>query len=194
MIEGEWLSPTAECSTCCWASRSGRASAGGIIDAGATMARRRRAQRRYSDDERAAALAALAANGGNLSQTARQLGIPKATLRAWRDGAAHPEASENSTPKKAALAHRLEEVAHQILDGMTAERLLLSAPHQAMTALGIAVDKMQLLRGRATAITDQTHVHLEMSEEEVDARLAELRAQDDGADAPGAQGPAPGPS
>jgi hypothetical protein len=38
----------------------------------------------YSDGERIAALAILAANGGNISQTTRQTGIPRITLRKWQ--------------------------------------------------------------------------------------------------------------
>jgi hypothetical protein len=45
-----------------------------------------RPRRRYSDEDRAVALAALAANGNNLRRTARQLGIPRASLLAWRNG------------------------------------------------------------------------------------------------------------
>lgn len=39
----------------------------------------------YSDVQRIDALARLAANDGNLARTAREMGIPRATLRDWRD-------------------------------------------------------------------------------------------------------------
>jgi hypothetical protein len=48
----------------------------------------------------AEALAALAANGGNIARTARQLGIPVSTLKRWATGTAHPEANANALPKK----------------------------------------------------------------------------------------------
>ncbi len=53
-----------------------------------------------TDDERAEALAALAANGGDVGRTARQLGIPKTTLIGGAEGTRHPEAVGNATPKK----------------------------------------------------------------------------------------------
>lgn len=41
---------------------------------------------RYTERERADALTALYANGGNVTGTARQLGIPRATLDLWAGG------------------------------------------------------------------------------------------------------------
>lgn len=38
----------------------------------------------YTEGQRVTALAALAANGGNISKTARQTGIPRITLRKWQ--------------------------------------------------------------------------------------------------------------
>src|SRR5436190_21494765 len=40
-------------------------------------------KRAYSDDDRLFALRALEANGGNVSRTARELGLPLATLHQW---------------------------------------------------------------------------------------------------------------
>ena len=39
----------------------------------------------YTDQQVAAALAALDLNAGNVKRTAREIGIPHATLRLWRD-------------------------------------------------------------------------------------------------------------
>ena len=44
-------------------------------------------RKEYSDEEKVRALAALAAGGGDVSRTARQLGIPRRTLRDWADAA-----------------------------------------------------------------------------------------------------------
>lgn len=121
------------------------------------MPRKQKRRRRYSDQDRQEALAALAANGGNLDRTARQLGIPRATLQAWRDGARHPEAAESAAPKKAALADRLEELAHKLLDAACEPgRLAGASLQQVATSLGIALDKMRLLRGQPTQIGEQT--------------------------------------
>jgi len=55
---------------------------------------------RYSDEERADALLALEANGGNLSRTARQMGIPRATLRLWAQGNVVPAVTDICQAKK----------------------------------------------------------------------------------------------
>ena len=144
------------------------------------MARKRK-QRRYSDQERAEALAALAANNGNLSHTARQLGIPRATLEAWAKQKRHAEAAENVAPEKEALADRLEILAGKLLDGVTEEKIAVSGPKELLTSLGIAVDKMQLLRGQPTSINDTTHRAdlSRLSDEELDTleRLAARAAE-----------------
>ena len=38
----------------------------------------------YTDEQRVVALAALAANGGNIAKTSREMGIPRITLRKWQ--------------------------------------------------------------------------------------------------------------
>src|SRR5215831_21263449 len=41
----------------------------------------------YSDEQRAQALAVLAACGGNVSEAARRVGVPRRTLQRWKDEA-----------------------------------------------------------------------------------------------------------
>ena len=45
--------------------------------------------RRFTESDKAAGLVALAANGGNVKRTARELNVNTATMRRWRDQAAH---------------------------------------------------------------------------------------------------------
>lgn len=116
------------------------------------MGDRRAKKRRYSDLERSSALAALTANGGNLDRTAKQVGIPTTTLYNWAKGVSHPEASSNGEQKRA-LADLLEEVARKILADLPG-KLPSSDMRGAATALGIVIDKMQLLRGKPTEIVD----------------------------------------
>lgn len=52
------------------------------------------ANREYAEEEKAQALAALAASGGEVSRTARQLGIPRRTLRGWAEAARARESGE----------------------------------------------------------------------------------------------------
>jgi transposase-like protein len=127
-----------------------------------------RLQRRYSDEERANALAALAANGGNFAKTARDLGIPRRTLQDWHKGTIHPEAAENSAPKKTALTEQFENLAYQMLEIAFAKAAELDAK-AATVAAATAVDKMLLLRGKPTSIYDTP-----ISDEERNQRLAAL--------------------
>jgi transposase len=112
-------------------------------------------RRRYTDEDRANALAALAANGGSIALTARQLNIPPQTLRQWARGARHPEATQMSDEKKLPLADAFEALSRQLLDGITPEKIKRTGVKDLATSAGIAVDKMQLLRGEPTEITDE---------------------------------------
>ena len=128
--------------------------------------------RRYSDEERATALAALVANGGNVARTARQLAIPAETLRKWSKGERHPESTQMGEQKKGPLADAIEAVANQLLGDLSDEAKRSQASLKDIaTAFGIAVDKMQLLRGRATSIQQHDLSHL--SDDELDRRIAE---------------------
>jgi transposase-like protein len=126
----------------------------------------------YSDQRRAEALAALDANGGNLSKTSRDTGIPRQTLQEWRDGRVPEGVPELRQEKKAALADRLEELAHTIVDALPG-KVADAGLQQAATSLAIAIDKMQLLRGEATAI----HGNRDLTEDERADRLAALLEQ-----------------
>lgn len=117
------------------------------------MAGTKRERRRYSDEERAAALAALAANGGNVGRTARELGIAETTVRHWATGDRHPEAAQMGERKKQDMATALEGVAWKLLRSLP--KKVAKAPlNQAATAMGIAIDKARLLRGEPTQIDE----------------------------------------
>jgi hypothetical protein len=124
----------------------------------------------YTDSARADALAALAANGGNFTRTAAQLGIPRRTLQHWAKGECAPQVRELAQQKKGPLADAFEELARELLGGMTPEKMAAATLQQLATAAGIAVDKMQLLRGQPTTIT-------EMTDEERDAQIRKLGAE-----------------
>jgi hypothetical protein len=111
-------------------------------------------KQRYSDEFRADALAALAANGGNLNKTALELRVPWKTLKNWASGARHPEASQMAQNKMGHLADTLERVAFLLAgDLQDAARRERANVTQVATALGIVVDKMQVLRGQPTDIS-----------------------------------------
>ena len=106
--------------------------------------------RGFTEDDKAAALAALAANAGNVSKTARDLGIPRTTLSRWSNGERITDGvTAKAHVKKSALADELESLA-RILVGAMPEKVADATLQQSATALGITVDKMQVLRGEST--------------------------------------------
>lgn len=131
------------------------------------------APRRYhdwSDEERAAALAALAANGGNVARTARQVGVPRTTLQKWAGGAVHPDVTKKGQEKRRDMAAALEAVAWQLLDALPA-KVLEASLAQTATALGIAVDKARLLRHEPTVIHGDEDG---LTEAQIDERIRDL--------------------
>ena len=132
------------------------------------------AKRSYSDEEKASALAALAANGGNVKLTSQQIGIPRTTLLKWAAGeGVHACVTDIGHGKKQGLADRLEDIAHRLLDAIPG-KVAQADLKQLSVSLGIAVDKMRLLREQPTSI--EAH---DLSDEEKLARLRQLaeRAQ-----------------
>jgi transposase-like protein len=136
-------------------------------------------RRRYTDNERAAALTALAANGGNVERTARELGIPRKTLAQWARGQRHPEAAQMSHEKKALLADIYEEIAYRSLGHITPAKLKKCDVLKLVKIAAIATDKMLLLRGQAPSSTpaatltdDERIARLRALEARVRARLA----------------------
>lgn len=144
-------------------------------------------RRRYSDEERAAALAELEANGGNVTWTARELGVPESTLRRWRDDPNMAAPAELRAQKKESLADMWEKVARQALaflgrafddyDRHELERELplqdvkLTMAPKLATVAGIATEKHQLLTGGPT----ERHEYREVPITEVEVPLPERR-------------------
>ncbi len=125
-------------------------------------------RRQYTDEERSNALAALAANGGNIKQTAAQLNIPRKTLENWSRGKLHPDVADNGHKKRGPMADALEEVAWKLIDAIPPK--IRKAPlNQTAVALGISIEKMRLLREQATAISGK-----EMTDEQRAARIEQL--------------------
>lgn len=110
-------------------------------------------RRQYSDAEKAGVLAALDANGGNVSKTARDTGVPRKTLAEWAAARLHPDVAELRQSKKTDLATQLEDIARR-LAGAIPEKMATANLQQTATSMGIAIDKMQLLRGQPTSIAD----------------------------------------
>jgi transposase-like protein len=109
---------------------------------------------KYSDDDKASALTLLAVNNGNVKRTARVLGIPRSTLKAWaHERGIHAGVAKLCHLKKESLADRLEEAARVLLDGaITPAKIEAASLRDTVFALAICVDKMLLLRGCPTKI------------------------------------------
>lgn len=121
-------------------------------------------RKRYSDREKAEALAIFDACG-TLTETARVTGIPTSTLNPWilAQRGVNPDISLLRQGKQldtVDLAAKFDRIAHlatshvisRLEDPKKANKVQI--PHL-MTAAGIATDKMQLLRGQPTSITEE---------------------------------------
>ena len=126
---------------------------------------------KYSEDDRAVALAALDAHEGNVLKAAAFCKIPRKTLEYWRDGGAvNKPVAELRQIKKGELADRLEALAQLLVDAAPS-KIAEASLQMVATSLGIAVDKMQLLRNKPTTITDDLSNY---SDTELDRRIAAI--------------------
>ena len=112
-------------------------------------------RRRYSDSDKAAALTVLDANEGNRNETAKHLDSPRTTLERWVEGRVSGDVPQLRQQTKKALANELEALAYKLIEAMP-ERLEGANLQQASVALGIVVEKMQLLRGDPTERFEHT--------------------------------------
>jgi transposase-like protein len=132
----------------------------------------KRAQRRYDAEFRAHALVLLKANNDNVFATAKQLDIPRLTLREWAKNGRGitPEVLAAQHTKETDMAKRYGEAASLYLTHAT-DPLTISATTglDAMKSSAIATDKQQLLLGNPTSISGSV-----MSEDERRLRVADL--------------------
>lgn len=119
----------------------------------ATLERRAVTYRDWPADKKAEAIAAYETNG-SLKQTARLLNIPAQTLRYWIESS--DRYRNDFRPQQTAdLVSKLEFNAHNLADSIAEHDLSIVPLAAKATALGIVIDKMQLLKGLPTSITEQ---------------------------------------
>lgn len=114
----------------------------------------KRKHNRYDDEFRANAVLMLEAAGypgkeGALTAVSRRLSVPARTLSRWFNKEQNPPPDRLVKIKKGELVEKLDDLAHMILDAMPGNVTEASLKEQA-TALGIVIDKKQLLSGRPT--------------------------------------------
>ncbi len=110
-------------------------------------------KRQYSDQDKATILAARDANGGNVSRSARETGVPRKTLEDWAKGrSVADDVAEIRQEKRLELAEKLDFIAHRLADNMTEEKMKSGSIVQIATSLGITIEKAQLLKGQPTSI------------------------------------------
>jgi len=116
------------------------------------------ARKRYDDKFRASAVVMLEAAGwpnekGALARVSRHLGVPSPTLSRWAREKNNPAPNEVVTEKKGDLVALLKAEAEAIFGDMPNARKDASYRDLAV-ALGIVLDKHQLLSGGPTGRTE----------------------------------------
>lgn len=141
---------------------------------------------RYTDEFRANSVIMLEMSGypeepGALMKTAKYLKIPHATLSRWYNGKRNPPPPEMVQVKKNEMIDLLKsEIVSAIREMVNARK---DADYKELaTAMGIMVDKMQLLEGEATSRTEIIDDRLtdEERSEQIATLLNAARARETG--------------
>lgn len=119
----------------------------------------------YTDDDRAAVLAHYETSK-SLRATAAAFDIPHQVVHLWsKKEAASPETRQE---KRRELSDVFEDIAYQASEQVR-NTMELAKPGEAATIAAIAVDKMRLLRGESTSISQSIS-----TPEERDKKLVEI--------------------
>ena len=108
--------------------------------------------RDYPAELKASVIQALQANGGNLVTTCNLFNIPRETVRYWWENS--ERFNEFRQLASANLADKLENIAHSYTDSLADHDKSEISAVDKIRIVASAVDKMQLLRGQPTSITE----------------------------------------
>lgn len=134
-----------------------------------------RTRRRYTDDDRATALAVLDSNNGNLTRTAREVGIAVSTLQRWIKDRSE-DLSDLRNQKRESLSELWEQVARAYIARALQDAVVDdTAAQSAVTVAAIATDKKQLLSGQPTEINRHEHNERATPDRAIDAAATALR-------------------
>lgn len=113
---------------------------------------------RYSDEFRTNALLLVEASGypekqGGITRTAKHIKVPESTLRSWWNGSRNPPPAEMRAEKRQDLADMLRNEIDGALGAMKGARD--GASYRDLgTVAGILIDKLQLITGKPTEISE----------------------------------------
>lgn len=112
----------------------------------------------YTEQQRADTLVALEANGGNILRTSEQTGVAQATIKTWLTESREQKtdlavaANELLPETREGFKTRLTSLRDKVLGHLEVNFEDLSA-RESVVALGILIDKVELLEGNATSRT-----------------------------------------
>lgn len=105
----------------------------------------------YSLERKAEILALVEANGGNVLQTAQEIGIHHSTIQYWQANQA--QFAKIQQGKRIELSSKLKLIAHQCAD-LLPDRLPNASVRDIVGAMAQSIEKSQLLDGLPTTITE----------------------------------------
>lgn len=125
-------------------------------------------------DEKKALALAMVQTGMNKHEVGRQLGITHGAICHWESGLrkTSDEVKEMKKNMTDEIADRLEQIAWDIASThMSVDKLESSSATALATTLGILIDKIKVLRGQATNITEVKITNVESSLQDKLARV-----------------------
>lgn len=115
------------------------------------LSRRSETYRDYPPELKASIITAIENNDGNVAATAKLFCLPEDTVRYWWKNS--ERFREIQSASSLSLADKLESIAHAQADSIAAHDLSIVTIADKAKVLSVSVDKMQLLRGQPTSIT-----------------------------------------
>jgi transposase-like protein len=117
------------------------------------------ARREYTERDKATVFAFLEGNGGNIKRTARESNIPVSTVRDWKR---EWEAKGITEAMREVLPAVIEDIADAFESVRNEALLLLQArvksgditSSQLVATIGMLTDKLQMIRGNPTKVTE----------------------------------------
>lgn len=120
-------------------------------------------RRKYTDEERARVYTALTINNGNIKRSARETGVPIATVRLWKKSWEKDGPSEEIATLAQSQADAFVETATVARDlALTQWKGLVEegkvAPRDLMTGVGVLTDKIHAAKGLSKGGDSQPNI------------------------------------